>query len=125
MLIDGDVAESPISCVGENITFVCTVASLGHAWTVGSFVTRQAVLANDDEDITEVEMFTFRRVSVSGGTITSSLSVLSFSDLNNVMVECVDGGGGAEEQNIVAQVYGEFKYILCMMCVHVCASESM
>ena len=107
MLIDGNVAESPVSCVGENITFVCTVASLGHAWTVGSFVTRQAVLARDDEDITEVGVFTFRRVSVSGGAITSSVSVLSFSDLNNVMIECVDGGGGPEEQNIVTQVYGE------------------
>ena len=107
MLIDGDVRESPASCVGENITFVCTVASLRHSWTVGSFVSGQTVLARDDEDITEVGVFTFRRVNVSGGTITSSVSVLSFSDLNNVMIECVDGGGGTEEQNNVAQVYGE------------------
>ena len=107
MLIDGDVTDSPASCVGENVTFVCTVASLGHAWTVDSYFFGEAVLANFGDEEFENGIFTFRRVNVSD-ILTSSVSVISYSGLNGILIVCVDGGGGAEEQRIVAQVYGEF-----------------
>ena len=96
----------PTSCVGETVTYVCTVASVVHQWRSASF-DNSFTLAGASEDVTDANGFTFQTISLIDGILTSAVSVLSSSGLNGALIECEDVGGlGAEEQTTTAIVFG-------------------
>ena len=95
------------SCLGETVTYVCTVASNAHIWRSASFA-QSVAIAGGSDDVTDANGFTFQRVSLIDGILTSSVTVLSYSGLNGALIECEDGTGlGAEEQTTTAMVFGK------------------
>ena len=97
------------SCVGENVTYVCTVASPVHLWSSASFVDGDETITIGATEDSNNGDFTVRRVAETGGVLTSSVSITSFSGLDNVVIECRDGLGIImEEQTATAMVLGEY-----------------
>ena len=60
------------SCVGDTITFNCTVASLAHAWNIGQRETSIAPSTSQDVVIMGI---TFGLVEASSTAIVSSASI--------------------------------------------------
>ena len=107
VLINGVNIGRTTSCVGETVTYVCTVASVAHIWRSASFV-QSVALAGSSDDVTDSNGFAFQRISLIDGILTSSVSVLSNSGLNGTLIECEDGTGlGAEEQTTTAMLIGK------------------
>ena len=112
----GDCAELEVlinnvnrttSCVGETVTYVCTVGSARHVWNITGLNEEESVLGGSDDEVRGV--FTIAPVSVANGILTSSVSVTSFPGLDGVMLRCRDGTNtqGLEEQTTTATVFGE------------------
>ena len=110
VLINGVNIGRTTSCVGENVTYVCTVASTTHIWRSDSFV-QSITIAGISTDVTDANGFTFQSMGLNDDIIlTSSVSVTSFPGLNGSLIKCGDGTGlGAQEQNTTAMVIGEYK----------------
>lgn len=109
VLIDGQMGRTA-SCVGENVTYVCNVASSAHIWTISGVDMEHTILANTPFEQT-VMGFTFQRVQVIDGVLTSSVSVISYPGLDGTAIQCIDGVYHREVHNITASVYGELRII--------------
>ena len=108
-VVTGDIGRT-ISCVGETVSYVCTVASVNHIWSSDSFV-QSITIAGASPDVTDANGFTFQSMGLNEDNfLTSSVSVTSFPELNGSLIQCGDASGlGAEEQNTTALVIGEYK----------------
>ena len=107
MLIGGVDIGRTTSCVGEVVTYVCTVDSPAHLWSSADFA-QSVTIAGGSPDVTDENGFTFLRMSFADGILTSSVTLTSYSGLDGVMIACVDATAiDAEEQNTIAMVYGE------------------
>ena len=108
VLINGvnNIIVRTTSCVGENVTYVCTVASVGHVWSSDAF-TNPLTVIDESPDVVEIT-FTFRSVSLDDGTLTSSLSITSYPGLDGIMLMC---SGGGDEQTATAMVFGENTHV--------------
>ena len=105
VLIDGQVGRTS-SCVGENVTYVCNLASSSHIWNIPGVAMEHSILANSPF-VQTIMGFTFRKVHVSDGILTSSVSVISYPGLDDTVIGCVDGVQRREVHNITASVYCE------------------
>ena len=103
------------SCIGDEVTFTCTVDSIAHRWDTNDGV-RFTILSGDSLNDTQVQgVYTLKRVEAnSTSAIVSTLSVTAFAGLNGTLILCRDGAvaeGRAETQTATVMVLGEF--IIC------------
>ena len=96
------------SCVGETVTYVCTVASNTHIWNITG-LEDEVTVAGGSNDVEE-GVFTIGSDGLTNGILTSYVIVSSFPGLDGVLLRCHDGTGtqGLEEQTTTAMVFGEF-----------------
>ena len=78
-------------CVGDNVTFTCTLPLIAHQWNGPGFdrvllATSTSVMGGPDDQ------FTLAVVNYSALGIVTSLSVLVYSGLNGASFNCSDGG---------------------------------
>lgn len=105
MSIGGRIRQS--SCVGELVTFLCSVAANSHGWTIPTV--NLAVTINRFIRQLSIPPFNITLVSDDGNVITTSLSVISHAGLNGTNISCSDSNNLiGETQFIVASVLGEF-----------------
>lgn len=111
VLIGGEMIGRTALCIGENVTYVCTVNTISHIWrSQMDLFMQDQVITQGTDPITDSNGFVFQRVSQSNAGITSSFSAVSFSGLDGERIECSDGtvqNGG--QQVITAMVFGELK----------------
>ena len=89
------------------MTFICTVPSLGHQWSVPSIAISQALLPGDQGRVISNPPFQFNVTEVRTGTsITSTATVTATSDLNGTLVLCRDGVGMLPDQNSIITLRG-------------------
>lgn len=96
-----------MSFVGDNVTYICTVNSFTHSWRIPAYDVSVAITLQTD--FSSLPPFTLRLVAYNNESITTSLSVISFSRLNGTQISCSDGvvlDGGIQETTII--VLGEF-----------------
>ena len=92
VLIEGQGNETTAN-IGDNITFICTLRSAVHYWSVPTFNVNSDVMNFNSLPSTIQAMgmsFTTRLLSVEGQLITTSLSVLATANFNGTLVRCDD-----------------------------------
>ena len=95
-------------CVGDNVTFTCTVPINTHHWsgpglseTVGAATVVPFLSGTDNQ-------FILTRVDFQQSIISTSLSLTVYSGFDGVTLVCADGGGGnGDPQNFTATVLGK------------------
>ena len=95
-------------CVGDDVTYTCTVASLAHTWNFGSFTAD--VINGDTIGVPEtVGAYTLVLLSRNSSGLVSTLSVTAFDGLNGTNISCRDGlaVNNPEVQETSALVFGE------------------
>lgn len=98
-------------CVGETVTYTCTVAAIAHAWKIPSFgfsvtISRATPTFSDGQ-------FSIITTADGGGSnpITTALSVTTFAGLDGANITCEDGFASPGEGDIkmtVVTVLGKF-----------------
>ena len=101
-------------CVGDDVTYTCTVNSTVHTWRIDEQVlfsiTPQTAVTNNPEFR---DPYTLRHVLTTDSGMISTLSVTATSALNGTRVTCQDGLQNSERQNITVSVFGEItKYTM-------------
>ena len=100
-------------CPEENVTFTCTILSVGHQWRVPSLDITQSLLPGDLGRMIPDPPFQFTVTEVMTGiNITSTATVNATADLNGILVVCQDGVGMLPEQNSTINVIGKHVEIL-------------
>lgn len=104
-IVDGRNRNAP--CIGENVTYICTVPVLSHAWNVPRYDVTATISVQTNLFINKDPGFIIRLMAVGTNTITSSLSVISFAGLNGTRITCTDSVIlGGESQEIVVNILG-------------------
>ena len=106
---------SMTSCIGDEVTYTCTVDSVAHRWDTNDGVTA-TILIGDFLNATQVGgVYTLKRVEAnSTSAIASTLSATAFAGLNGTLISCRDGlvaEGIAETRTARVMIFGEF--IIC------------
>ena len=105
-LVDGVSAEA--TCIGQNVTYICTVFADTHAWISPSYDQIVLISAINQDVINLWPGFRMKLMAHDGTSITSSASVHVTTALNDTFISCTDGGitSGAQ-QMITARVLGK------------------
>ena len=121
VLVTGDCAPLQVtissgntntSCVGDLVTYTCTVPAVAHTWSILDFmvaITRGTTTFDDP-----ASRFSITTTVDGGGPnpITTELSVTSFAGLNGADITCSDGNAFTNEtQDTIAMVFGK-----CSLC---------
>ena len=116
VLIGGMSIGRTASCVGETVTYVCTVPSNAHKWIrkSDSFTFKTIVIAGGGGDAFD-NGFIFQGIFLIDGHLTSAVTVFTTFELNGVVIVCEDGEGSEEEQTVTAVVFGKYRG-RCIMC---------
>jgi len=93
------------SCVGQTFDYNCTLNTNLHIWDIPKFAIRESLSLGVPS--TTEGMFTFRvvdSITIKGNTtIITSLTVVTFDQLNGTKISCLDGlaavGEGETEYN--------------------------
>ncbi len=95
------------SCIGENITYTCSVPGSAHLWTAPRLLPPNTVVNSTFLD--EVtSQYTLRLVSYDGFNIISSLTIIILdAEFSNTNVTCSNPLGNEVQQRI-AVVLSEF-----------------
>ena len=118
VVIDGKNADEPSVCVGQNVTFVCTVLADTHAWS--SPWLSQTMLISIGKSQFVNRGFTMQLITFNGMYITSSASINATTELNNTFVSCTDANSlNGDSQTINITVLGELHYNSLMIELHV------
>ena len=103
--------SSMTSCVGDEVTYNCTVESVAHRWDFG-VLTATVLIGDGLNDPQQEGPYTLERVAANSNlTVVSTLSVTAFADLDGTLISCRDGIAAenvAETQTTTANVFGEF-----------------
>lgn len=95
-------------CIGENITYICTVPALSHAWNVPQYGVSATISVQTTSFTNEEPEFTMRLLTRSSTAITSSLSVIVFTSLNGTRITCTDSITlNGESQEILMEILGK------------------
>ena len=102
-----------ISCVGDQVTFTCTVPAVAHSWDIPSLgldasITRNTPTFSRPGDPSS--RFSIVTTVDGGGAnpITTELSVISFAGLNGTNITCSDANQiVTEHQSTIAIVFGK------------------
>ena len=105
---------SMTSCIGDDVTYTCTVDSVAHRWDFGNGFTGTVLIGDGLNDPQQQGPYTLERVpGNSTSSVVSTLSVTAFAGLNGILISCRDGivaENVAETQTTTALVLGEFMY---------------
>ena len=122
VLVIGDCASLQVavtnrsgstSCVGDMVTYTCTVPSIAHQWNIPSLgesviVTRNRRTFSGSGD----GSLSIALTTDEADAITTALSVTSFAGLNGANITCFDAIGGViETQDTTAMVFGRCSII--------------
>ena len=66
------------SCIGDDVTYTCTVISVAHIWNVGDLI-GTVLIGTPLNDPISLEVYTLERVFGNSSTIVSILSVTAFA----------------------------------------------
>lgn len=95
-----------LSCIGENVTYICTVAALSHAWNIPSFGIATSITVQTAQS--SLSPFLIRLLSHNSSSITSSLSFISAAVLNATSISCTDSTRlDGEVQRATVRILGE------------------
>jgi hypothetical protein len=103
-----------IPCVGEIISYVCTVADHTHVWRIPSlnFVQQiSRIFPTFPSSGQSDSLFTIGISADDGEFITTALTLTATVVFNQTNISCSDGRGipGEEEkQEIITEIFGEF-----------------
>ena len=120
--MDGVVFSGTGFCVGDNVTFTCTLPSFAHQWIGPGFsetitpVTDVPFMRGTDNRLI------FTRLGIHPNRIITSLSLVVYSGFDGATLTCSDGFQmNIETQTATATVFGEvYTYSLsCMSTVKV------
>ena len=76
-------------CVGDEVTYICTVNSPSHIWESKETVTP---ISSGGQEVNIDGPYTFKRLSMVGVVpIITSVSVAAHARLNNTLLRCRDG----------------------------------
>ena len=106
--IDAPARAGSTSCIGDTITYICTVSSQAHTWSIASLGVTVAITR-------AVPMTTSPPVTVvttgdDGTSITTALTVTAVTGLDGANITCVEGVAGPQDaqlQEVIASVFGE------------------
>ena len=105
--LNGNVA----SCVGDLVIYNCTVQSHSHIWEADAFQIdpgRPITPPQRTNHITGPPEYWIELTTIGSSSINSSLSVVTFADLNGTNITCHDGIIlSGERQRTTAVVYGK------------------
>ena len=101
------------SCVGDWVTYTCTVSAVAHDWDIPSLgldatITRTSPTFPRPGD--PVSPFSIVTTADGGGPspVTTVLSVTSFAGLNGITLSCSDGNQFTNgTQDVIAMVFGK------------------
>ena len=121
MLVTGDCAllevsisgrNGSTSCVGDQVTYTCTVSDNVHQWQIPSRHFSEFILRNlptfprPGDYPSPFSIMTEDDGGVGADPITSALSVTSFLGLDGANIACSDTGA-IEIQDATAMVFGK------------------
>ena len=121
ILINGQMSDAT-SIIGDNITFVCTIRSSFHWWSVPSLGSTKVIgLEGDTSPITsDVSGVTvIASVVSSTDSLTTSLYVIAVAAFNDSTVRC-DDSATMDGQSQVATgvvILGEYPVILAILVI--------
>ena len=108
--ITAQLQSSEFYCSGSTAVYTCTVSSSVHTWKLATLSTTVVVTISRNDTHTTVSPFLFELVAYSSdvNTITSSLTVIAFAELNNTVILCEgeSSNGTHESQQVTAGIYG-------------------
>ena len=107
--MDGAVQNTPAPFpTGVNVTYICTVKASGHTWRVPAVSNFERVVGGTTASIVQPP-FTLRVLSEDNDVITSSLSFITYPQINQSMVFCANFQRPNDEvQEATIIVIGEF-----------------
>ena len=101
-------------CPGENVTFTCTIPSVGHQWSIPSHGIFQSLLPRDQGRVIPNPPFQFTVIEVTtGSNILSTATVTATADLNGTVLLCQDGIRMLRNQNNIINIIGKHS-VLCL-----------
>ena len=108
-LVDGAVQNTPAPFpTGVNVTYICTVKSNGHTWTVPAVNNFREAILTTIPFISEPP-FILRLLTQDSDVITSSLSFIMYPQINQSMVFCANSQRPDDEvQEATIIVIGKF-----------------
>ena len=83
------------SCLGENVTYICTVPALSHTWSIPALQVTASITVQTP--FSSVPPFVLSLISFNDASITSSLSVIAVVALNNSIISCTDSTGETQQ----------------------------
>ena len=99
-------------CIGDNVTYTCTVPTPAHTWNIqpvglNTAITRSTPMITSTFGGILIQI---RIIQDQGGSnpITTTLSLIAFAGLNGTTVQCQDSDLAEPAQESVAKVLGEF-----------------
>lgn len=98
------------SCVGCQVRLFCTVQSRAHIWEAYELPPDIITLSNQRVGPSGPGQYILELTANDSSSITTSLSLVTFADLNNTIISCRDGfelPGQGERQETTAMVYGK------------------
>ena len=105
-------------CIGDNVTYTCTVNARTHRWDFGEDATFTVSSGDPLNDPVQVGVYSLEVISSGSNNIVSTLSVTAFAELNGTQISCRDSlatAGEAENQTTTAVVFGEFRCRCCLV----------
>ena len=119
VLVTGDCAPLQVvicsgntntSCVGDLVTYTCTVPAVAHTWSIPSLGFSDTITRTSPTFDDPASPFSIVITADGGGAnpITTALSVTSFAGLNGANITCSDGNELiTETQDTIAMVFGK------------------
>ena len=98
------------SCVGDQVTFTCTLPAVAHVWSIRSLGFSAVISRGLPTFHDSASPFTIVTTADGGGVnpITTELSVTSFAGLNGANITCIDANQVVTEvQDTIAMVFGK------------------
>ena len=123
VLVTGDCAPLQVavtnssgdtSCVGDLVTYTCTLPSVAHTWSIPSFGFMESITRETPTFDDPASQFFINTTADGGGAnpITTALSVTSFAGLDETNIICSDANQiTSEAQDAIAMVFGR-----CSLC---------
>jgi hypothetical protein len=115
----------PTSCVGDTVTFTCTVGGIAHLWRIAqpgsNVITAPLARAHPTfpapGGAPSPFMITIATDDTVNNVIISVLTVTSFAGLNGADISCTDANvANVEPQETTVSVFGECCYDYRGMC---------
>ena len=101
------LSDTNTSCVGQEVTYTCTVPAIAHAWIIYTLPNpiSKSITRVTTED--SAPPFSFQTVQDNANGIVTAISVTAFPELNGTVISCRDGNVlGGDMQETTAMVFG-------------------